>query len=41
MILSNVQPEDAGTYECEVSVPLIAGASLRGSTFINLEVIGK
>ena len=42
MVLSNVETSDAGTYWCEVSIPLepSLGLYLQASTSIQLEVYG-
>ena len=40
MILSNVQPADVGTYECEISIP-IASTALRASTVFDLDVYSE
>ena len=39
MILRNVQPSAAGTYECEATI--IGSQMLRGSAGIQLQVYGK
>ena len=41
MILRNVQPSAAGTYECEATITHIGSQILRGSARIQLEVYGK
>ena len=41
MILRNVQPSAAGTYECEATIPLLGSQLLRGSARIQLQVYGK
>ena len=41
MILRNVQPSAAGTYECEATIPLFGSQILRGSARIQLQVYGK
>ena len=41
MILRNVQPSAAGTYECEATIPLFGSQILRDSARIQLQVYGK
>ena len=41
MVLTNVQPSDAGMYLCEAAIPLIGITDLRASATIELQVYGQ
>ena len=41
MILRNVQPSAAGTYECEATIPLFGNQILRGLARMQLQVYGE
>ena len=41
MVLTDVQPSDAGMYLCEATIPLIGITQLRASATIDLQVYGQ